>query len=377
MGLNDAAQLIILIVALAVSIPILGTYMARVYSSGKAPGDRVFGPLERLIYRVCGIDPKGEQRWRTYALSLLAFSGVSMLVLYGIQRLQDHLPLNPGNARHRAVAPGVQHRGELPDQHQLAELLGRDRPCRYLTQMIGLAVQNFVSAAVGIAVAVALIRGLVRRRSSTLGSFWVDLVRTRHAGPAAARHRGRARAGLDGRHPGLDRTGDGPHASPAPTRRCRPVRSAARRRSRTSAPTAAARSTPTRPTRSRTRRASPTCSRTLLLLIPFSLPWTFGKMCRDRRQGWRSSARWRCSGSSPALMAMGFEAGRQLLAAQGRQPDGLVNGRGRQPGAARKCASVRPRRRCSAPLRRAPRPDRSTPCTTALRRWAAGSCSPT
>ena len=98
MGLNDTAQLVILIVALAVAIPLLGGYMARVYGGGSAPGDRVFGPLEHLIYRICGIDPKGEQRWRTYALSLLAFSGVSVLVLYGIQRIQQHLPLDPNHA---------------------------------------------------------------------------------------------------------------------------------------------------------------------------------------------------------------------------------------------------------------------------------------
>ena len=178
MGLNDGAQLIILIVALAVSIPLLGhVHGAGLLEWRSAPVDRVFGPLERLIYRVCGIDPKGEQRWRTYALSLLAFSGVSMLVLYGIQRLQEHLPLNPGNAPTVPSPLAFNTAASFLTNTNWQNYSG-ETAMSLLTQMIGLTVQNFVSAAVGIVVAVALMRGLIRRRSSTLGSFWVDLVRT-------------------------------------------------------------------------------------------------------------------------------------------------------------------------------------------------------
>src|SRR5262245_19077378 len=89
------ATLFALIALLAVSTPLLGTYMAKVYGSTQAPGDRVFLPVERLIYRVCGVDPESEQSWQTYAISLLSFSFVSLIVLYLQLRPQGHLPLNP------------------------------------------------------------------------------------------------------------------------------------------------------------------------------------------------------------------------------------------------------------------------------------------
>ena len=117
------AQVLVLIALLAISTPLLGSYMAKVYGGGRAPGDRVFGPVERLIYRVCGVDEKSEQRWQTYALSLLAFSFVSVVVLYAQIRLQGHLPLQPRRLRGPEADAVVQHRGQLPHQHELAELL--------------------------------------------------------------------------------------------------------------------------------------------------------------------------------------------------------------------------------------------------------------
>src|ERR1700730_1934371 len=84
-----------LLVLLAISTPLLGGYMAKVYGGGKAPGDRVFLPIERAVYRICGIDPDGEQRWTVYARSVLAFSLVSVLLTYVVFRFQGHLPLNP------------------------------------------------------------------------------------------------------------------------------------------------------------------------------------------------------------------------------------------------------------------------------------------
>ena len=117
------AQLLVLIALLAISTPLLGSYMAKVYGGGRAPGDRVFGPFERLIYRATGVDEKSEQRWQTYAISLLAFSFVSVVVLYAQIRLQGHLPGQPRRV-HRAEADVVvQHGGQLPHEHQLAELL--------------------------------------------------------------------------------------------------------------------------------------------------------------------------------------------------------------------------------------------------------------
>ena len=95
MRASEWIQFLALAALLIVSTPIAGTYMAKVYSNGKAPGDRVFGPIERLIYRVCGIDADGEQRWKTYAISLLSFNAVAVLAVYFFQRIQSHLPLNP------------------------------------------------------------------------------------------------------------------------------------------------------------------------------------------------------------------------------------------------------------------------------------------
>src|SRR6478736_8222890 len=166
----------VLIVALLVCIHPLGKYMAKVYGSDKAPGDRVFLPVERLIYRILRVDPKREQRWNIYAISLLAFSAVSVLVLYFFQRVQTWLPLandlpnvEPKTAWNTAVSfvtntNWQSYAGESTMGH--------------LVQMAGLAVQNFVSAAVGMAIAAALIRALARRQGRTLGNFWVDITRT-------------------------------------------------------------------------------------------------------------------------------------------------------------------------------------------------------
>jgi len=162
-------QVGMLLGALAICYRPLGAYMARVYT-----GDR-HSRVERAIYRVVGVDPSADQRWPVYARSLLAFSLVSVLGLYALQRLQPHLPLSLG-------LPGV-----APDQafNTAASFVSNtnwqsysgESTMGHLTQMAGLAVQNFVSAAVGMAVAVALIRGFARSRTDRIGNFWVDLVR--------------------------------------------------------------------------------------------------------------------------------------------------------------------------------------------------------
>jgi K+-transporting ATPase ATPase A chain len=169
-------EIALLIVAIAVFAPLGGRYLAAVYGGGRAPGDRVFGWIERPIYRVCGIDPEGEQRWTTYAYSLLAFSLVSVLVLYAQLRLQGHLPLNPDH--YGGVKPALSFNTSISFLTNTNWQNYGDGTIAQLTQMAGLAFHNFVSAACGAAVAVALVRGLVRRKSRTLGSFWVDLVRT-------------------------------------------------------------------------------------------------------------------------------------------------------------------------------------------------------
>jgi len=162
-------QVGLLIAALATCYRPLGAYMARVYTSEHD------SRVERVLYRLMGVDPQADQRWPVYARSLLAFSAVSVLGLFALLRLQAHLPLSLG-------LPGV-----APDQafNTAASFVTNtnwqsysgESTMGHLAQMAGLAVQNFASAAVGIAVAVALIRGFTRSRTDRVGNFWVDLIR--------------------------------------------------------------------------------------------------------------------------------------------------------------------------------------------------------
>jgi len=171
----------LLIVAVVALTPVVGTYMARVFGRkelglDRSPGDRFFLPLERVVYRIGGIDPEREQRWSVYALSVLAFSLVSVIFLYVLLRVQGALPLNPDGQS--AVPPALSFNtaASFLTNTNWQNYAG-ETAMSHLTQMMGLAVQNFVSAAVGLGVAMALIRGLVRRRSQTVGNFWVDLTR--------------------------------------------------------------------------------------------------------------------------------------------------------------------------------------------------------
>jgi len=171
-------ELLLIIAAIAVSTPLLGSYMAKVYdpSLGKPIGDRVFTAIERPIYRICRIDPDSEQRWSTYAVSLLAFSLVTVLILYAQLRLQGHLPLNPDH--YKGVEPKLSFNTAVSFLTNTNWQAYGDGVMSYFSQMVGLAFHNFISAAAGAAVAVALIRGMVRKRSRTIGNFWVDLIRT-------------------------------------------------------------------------------------------------------------------------------------------------------------------------------------------------------
>ena len=171
-------QVIALIVVLGVTAYPLGIYMARVYGDDeKAPGDRFFRPIDNAIYRICRIDPKREQRWTVYAYSLIAFSIFSFLAVYALQRFQGHLPFNPTDVG--AVVPHLSFNTAISFMTNTNwQSYGGEATMSHLTQMVGLAVQNFVSAAAGMATLAALIRGLSRRRASTIGNFWVDLVRS-------------------------------------------------------------------------------------------------------------------------------------------------------------------------------------------------------
>ena len=180
MSWQNFMQVAVLAILLLVTVPPMGRYFADVYGhrkDGSAPGDRFFGPIDRFIYKICRIDSKREQRWNVYAMSLLAFSVVSILVLYALIRLQGSLPFNPTGKV--AVTPwqawniAISFVTNTNWQWYSGEVA-----MSHLTQMLGLTVQNFVSAAAGMVIAVAMIRGIVRSRTRHVGNFWVDLVRT-------------------------------------------------------------------------------------------------------------------------------------------------------------------------------------------------------
>ena len=162
------------LILIALSYP-LGAWMAKVYGAFRAP--RALAAAERGFYRLVGTDPAKEQTWKAYSLTVLAFSTVFFGLLYAIQRLQGHLFLNPdklkGVPAHIALNASASFVTNTNWQYY-----GGEYTMSYLSQMAGLAVQNFVSAAVGMAVLAAVVRGLARRSAGTLGNFWVDLYRS-------------------------------------------------------------------------------------------------------------------------------------------------------------------------------------------------------
>jgi len=180
MSIAGWAQIVLFLVVLTALTPVLGVYMARVYGDergGRLMLARVLGPIERLVYRALGPSAGEEQDWRRYARSLLAFSIASWFGLYLILRLQGSLPLNPQGfgAMPWDVAFNTTSSFVTNTNWQFS---AGETTLSNFSQMVGLAVQNFVSAAVGMASVVAVIRGIVRRDGSGLGNFWVDITRT-------------------------------------------------------------------------------------------------------------------------------------------------------------------------------------------------------
>jgi K+-transporting ATPase ATPase A chain len=177
MTVNGWLQIIVyLAVIFAVTKPV-GIFMARVFNRERTFLDPVLRPVERLLYRLTLVDEEHEMRWTEYAFSMLLFSGVSMLVLYLIERVQQILPLNP--QKFAAVAPDLAFNTAASfTTNTNWQNYGGEATMSYLTQMAGLAYHNFASAAVGIALAIAFIRGIARREKETIGNFWVDLTRT-------------------------------------------------------------------------------------------------------------------------------------------------------------------------------------------------------
>jgi K+-transporting ATPase ATPase A chain len=176
MTLNGLLQLAVyFLVLLAITKP-LGIFMAKVFSDERTFLSPVLGPLERLIYRVSRIDASKEQHWTTYTAAMLMFNLIGLLVLYGLQRLQYYLPFNPQGLSGVGPESSFNTASSFASNTNWQGYSG-EVTMSYLTQMAGLAFQNFVSAATGIALAIALVRGIARREAKTLGNFWVDMTR--------------------------------------------------------------------------------------------------------------------------------------------------------------------------------------------------------
>ncbi|HVO32652.1 MAG TPA: potassium-transporting ATPase subunit KdpA [Elusimicrobiota bacterium] len=177
MNLNNLIQCVVYLVTLLLLVKPLGRYMACVYQNEPIGANRILRPLERLIYRLSGVRPSEEMSWKTYAVALMIFNGLGILVVYAIQRLQSLLPLNP--MAMAAVSPDSSFNTAVSFATNTNwQGYGGETTMSYLTQMLALTVQNFVSAATGMAVLVALIRGFARKNAETIGNFWVDLVRS-------------------------------------------------------------------------------------------------------------------------------------------------------------------------------------------------------
>jgi potassium-transporting ATPase potassium-binding subunit len=176
MTVNGWVQIFLfLLLIFAVTKP-LGVFMARVFNRERTFLDPVARPLERLLYRVTGVDENHEMGWMEYAVSMLMFSGVSMLVLYVIQRVQQWLPWNPQKFGAVAQDLAFNTASSFTTNTNWQNYAG-EATMSYVTQMAGLAYHNFVSAAVGIALAIAFVRGIARREKETIGNFWVDMMR--------------------------------------------------------------------------------------------------------------------------------------------------------------------------------------------------------
>jgi K+-transporting ATPase ATPase A chain len=177
MTINGWLQILLFLALVFLVTKPMGIFMTRVFNREKTFMDPLRRPIERLLYRITGVDENHEMRWTEYAIAMLLFSVVSMVVLYLMQRLQGYLPFNPQkmgavNPAHVAFNTAASFTTNTNWQSY-----GGETTMSYFTQMAGLAYHNFVSAAVGIALAIAFIRGVARRQMQTIGNFWVDLVR--------------------------------------------------------------------------------------------------------------------------------------------------------------------------------------------------------
>ena len=180
MNWQGYAQIVVLLAAVVASVKPLGAYMARVFEGEPIVLEKALGWLERLIYRLVGVprEPEArEMRWTAYATGMLLFNGAGILAVYALERLQGHLPLNP--LAFAAPTPDLSWNTAVSFSTNTDwQSYGGETTMSYLTQMLGLTVQNFVCAASGMAVMVALVRAISRKQASSIGNFWVDLTRS-------------------------------------------------------------------------------------------------------------------------------------------------------------------------------------------------------
>jgi len=177
MTANGVFQILILFGFVLVCVKPLGSYMARVFARERTFLDPAFAPIERVIYRMSGVDPGIEQHWTTYTVAMLLFNLAGLLLLYLMQRIQHLLPLNPQGLRPISADSSFNTAVSFTTNTNWQSYVP-ESTMSYLTQMAALATHNFFSAAVGIVVAIALIRGIKRTNSATIGNFWVDTTRT-------------------------------------------------------------------------------------------------------------------------------------------------------------------------------------------------------
>jgi K+-transporting ATPase ATPase A chain len=177
MNLFSWFQIIFYLAVLLLLAKPLGVYMARVYEGERTFLVRVLGPVERFIYRLAGVNPDDDMNWKAYAIAVMLFNVLGLLVVYALQRFQPFLPLNPQGLG--AITPDSSWNTATSFATNTNwQGYGGEVTLSYLSQMLGLTVQNFVSAATGMAVLIALIRGIVRHTAKGIGNFWVDLTRS-------------------------------------------------------------------------------------------------------------------------------------------------------------------------------------------------------
>ncbi|MEP6565925.1 MAG: potassium-transporting ATPase subunit KdpA, partial [Mesorhizobium sp.] len=177
MTLNGWIQILVYCGIIILLVKPLGGYMHRIFAGERTLLSPILGPLERGLYRISGTSEREEQHWTGYAAALLFFNLAGFLVLYALQRLQGSLPYNPAGMT--SVEPGLAFNTAASFMTNTNwQNYGGESTMSYLVQMAGFTVQNFMSAATGIAIAIALIRGFARASGKSIGNFWVDMTRS-------------------------------------------------------------------------------------------------------------------------------------------------------------------------------------------------------